>query len=240
MSIAALERQNPELAAAMKKMQAFGEPKTARAGTADAEPPHAVRAPRLHGGRRRRRAEMPEATNRQLRRRMEHGGAGMPVRAGPLRSAPAPPGARPARTPRRSASPRRARARRRPRRVSVDERPDVVVGRAVVDDARPQADAAVDLRRRDPDAPVLLERAHEPGVVVVEIVDARGDVAEGDDGQCRLAAEQLEVVVPARSPRTAAAPGRGSARSRRGSRRRRGRGTPARASAPGTAASTRA
>jgi len=29
MSIAALERQNPELASAMKKMQAFGEPKTA-------------------------------------------------------------------------------------------------------------------------------------------------------------------------------------------------------------------
>ncbi len=33
-------------------------------------------------------AEMPEATNRQLRRRMEHGGAGMPVRAAPVSQRP--------------------------------------------------------------------------------------------------------------------------------------------------------
>ena len=50
MSIAALERQNPELASAMKKMQAFGEPKTAEQAQRNAEPPHALRAPRLHGG----------------------------------------------------------------------------------------------------------------------------------------------------------------------------------------------
>jgi hypothetical protein len=79
MSIAALERQNPELAAAMKKMQAFGEPKS---------PEQAQRMLNLLTPSERRaymeavgqEAELPEATNRQLRRRMEHGGAGMPVR----------------------------------------------------------------------------------------------------------------------------------------------------------------
>jgi len=78
-SIAALERQNPELAAAMKKMQQFGEPKN---------PEQAQRMLNLLTPSERRaymaavgqEAETPEASNRQLRRRMEHGGAGMPVR----------------------------------------------------------------------------------------------------------------------------------------------------------------
>ena len=77
-SIAALERQNPELAAAMKKIQAFGEPKT---------PEQAQRMLNLLTPNERRaymsavgeESQMPETTNRQLRRRMEHGGAGMPV-----------------------------------------------------------------------------------------------------------------------------------------------------------------
>jgi hypothetical protein len=77
-SIAALERQNPELAGAMKKINAFGEPKT---------PEQAQRMLNLLTPSERRaymaavgeEGPMPEATNRQLRRRMEHGGAGMPV-----------------------------------------------------------------------------------------------------------------------------------------------------------------
>jgi hypothetical protein len=79
--IAALERQNPELAAAMKKMNAFGEPKS---------PEQAQRMLNLLTPAERRayldavgqqESQMPEATNHQLRRRMEYGGAGMPVRA---------------------------------------------------------------------------------------------------------------------------------------------------------------
>jgi hypothetical protein len=77
-SIAALERQNPELAAAMKKINAFGEPKT---------PEQAQRMLNLLTPGERRaymaavgeESQIPETTNRQLRRRMEHGGAGMPV-----------------------------------------------------------------------------------------------------------------------------------------------------------------
>ena len=79
-SIAALERQNPELAAAMRKMNTFGEPKN---------PEQAQRMLNLLTPSERRaymdavgqENQMPEATNRQLRRRMEYGGAGMPVRA---------------------------------------------------------------------------------------------------------------------------------------------------------------
>lgn len=78
-SIAALERQNPELAAAMRKMHTFGEPKS---------PEQAQRMLNLLTPSERRayleavgqETEVPEATNRQLRRRMEYGGAGMPVR----------------------------------------------------------------------------------------------------------------------------------------------------------------
>ena len=87
MSIAALERQNPELAQAMKKMQTFGEPKT---------PEQAQRMLGLLTPSERRaymeavgqEAELPEATNRQLRRRMEYGGGGMPVRAAPASQRP--------------------------------------------------------------------------------------------------------------------------------------------------------
>ena len=87
MSIAALERENPELAAAMKKMQAFGEPKS---------PEQAQRMLNLLTPAERRaymaavgqEAELPDATNRQLRRRMEHGGAGMPVRTAPVSQRP--------------------------------------------------------------------------------------------------------------------------------------------------------
>jgi len=78
-SIAALERENPELAAAMRKINAFGEPKS---------PEQAQRMLNLLTPSERRaymaavgqEAEAPEASNRQLRRRMEYGGAGMPVR----------------------------------------------------------------------------------------------------------------------------------------------------------------
>jgi hypothetical protein len=87
-SIAALERENPELAAAMKKMTAFGEPKS---------PEQAQRMLNLltPGERRAYMAAVgqeaettPEASNRQLRRRMEYGGAGMPVRTKPASDRP--------------------------------------------------------------------------------------------------------------------------------------------------------
>jgi hypothetical protein len=80
-SIAALERQNPELAAAMRKMNTFGEPKS---------PEQAQRMLNLLTPSERRAyleavgqetQQTSDATNRQLRRRMEYGGAGMPVRA---------------------------------------------------------------------------------------------------------------------------------------------------------------
>ncbi|MGI8973609.1 MAG: hypothetical protein ACR2HI_05480 [Gaiella sp.] len=86
-SIAALERQNPELAAAMKKMTTFGEPKN---------PEQAQRMLNTLTPVERRaymdavgaEGQMPEPTNRQQRRRMEHGGAGMPVRAQPQSERP--------------------------------------------------------------------------------------------------------------------------------------------------------
>ena len=86
-SIAALERENPELAAAMKKMTAFGEPKN---------PEQAQRMLNLLTPSERRaymaavgqETETPDAANRQLRRRMEHGGAGMPVRTKPASDRP--------------------------------------------------------------------------------------------------------------------------------------------------------
>jgi hypothetical protein len=86
-SIAALERENPELAAAMKKMTAFGEPKN---------PEQAQRMLNLLTPSERRaymaavgaESETPEAANRQLRRRMEYGGAGMPVRTKPVSDRP--------------------------------------------------------------------------------------------------------------------------------------------------------
>ena len=86
-SIAALERENPELAAAMKKMTAFSEPKN---------PEQAQRMLNLLTPSERRaymaavgaESETPEAANRQLRRRMEYGGAGMPVRTKPASDRP--------------------------------------------------------------------------------------------------------------------------------------------------------
>jgi len=86
-SIAALERDNPELAAAMKKITAFGEPKS---------PEQAQRMLNLLTPSERRaymaavgeQADTPEASNRQLRRRMEYGGAGMPVRTKPASDRP--------------------------------------------------------------------------------------------------------------------------------------------------------
>jgi hypothetical protein len=86
-SLAALERENPELAAAMRKMTTFGEPKT---------PEQAQRMLNLLTPSERRaymaavgqEAEVPEATNRQLRRRMEYGGAGMPGRTKPASDRP--------------------------------------------------------------------------------------------------------------------------------------------------------
>ncbi len=70
MSIAALERSNPELASAMKKMQTFGTPTT---------PEQAQRALNLLTPSERRAylaaagdtTETPETTNRQQRRRLE-------------------------------------------------------------------------------------------------------------------------------------------------------------------------
>lgn len=87
MSIKALERQNPELATAMKKMTTFGEPKT---------PEQAQRMLNLLTPSERRaymaavgeEGEMPEPTNRQQRRRIEHGGAGMPVKTTPVSTRP--------------------------------------------------------------------------------------------------------------------------------------------------------
>ena len=80
--IAALERQNPDLAAAMKKMNAFGEPKTPEQAQRMLNlltPPE--RRAYMDAVGQQQESQMPEATNRQLRRRMEYGGAGMPVRA---------------------------------------------------------------------------------------------------------------------------------------------------------------
>ncbi len=80
--IAALERQNPELAAAMKKMQTFGEPKTPEQAQRmlNLLTPSERRAYMEAVGQQQQESAMPDATNRQLRRRMEYGGAGMPVR----------------------------------------------------------------------------------------------------------------------------------------------------------------
>ena len=79
MSVSALERSNPELASAVKKMRQFGDPTT---------PEQVQRAMRVLTPQERRAymeaagQETPniEPTNRQQRRRLEHGGAGMPMR----------------------------------------------------------------------------------------------------------------------------------------------------------------
>jgi hypothetical protein len=80
MSISQLERSNPELASAVKKMQAFGEPTT---------PDQVQRALRVLTPQERKAyleaagqesSADVEPTNRQQRRRLEHGGLGMPIR----------------------------------------------------------------------------------------------------------------------------------------------------------------
>lgn len=89
MSVSQLERTNPDLASAVKKMQAFGEPTT---------PEQVQRALRVLTPQERKAymdaagQESPEVepTNRQQRRRLEYGGAGMPMR--PADTAPARPG----------------------------------------------------------------------------------------------------------------------------------------------------
>jgi hypothetical protein len=79
-SISALERSNPELASAMKKMTMFGEPKTPEQAQRllNTLTPSERRAYMTAVGE---EGAMPEPTNRQQRRRMEHGGAGMPTKA---------------------------------------------------------------------------------------------------------------------------------------------------------------
>ena len=160
-SIAALERENPELAAAMKKMTAFGEPKSPEqaqrmlnlltpaerraymaavgAGDRDARRRESP-APPPDGARRRRHARADEAGLRPPRC------VGPQERQGREEEALAPGWA----------------IARADLEHGVDERAHVVVGRAVVDDARAQADLAVDARRRDPDVALLLERLDEP------------------------------------------------------------------------------
>ena len=86
-SIAAHDRQNPEHTAGKKNFNTIGEP---------TYPDQAQRMLNLLTPSERRaymeavgqEAQMPEASNRQLRRRMEHGGAGMPVRTKPASDRP--------------------------------------------------------------------------------------------------------------------------------------------------------
>ena len=82
MSVAQLERSNPELASAVKKMHRFGEPTTPeqvqralRVLTPSERKAYMEAAGQETGG--------IDATNRQQRRRLEHGGPGMPTRPAP-------------------------------------------------------------------------------------------------------------------------------------------------------------
>ena len=163
---------------------------------------------------------MPEATNRQLRRRMEYGGAGMPVRdEARLRSS------RLLRAQERqereeealAAGPATPRATAPTSHVGLDERAHVVVGRAEVDEARPQADPAVDPRRRDPDAPVLLERARRARALwASRSATPAGTWRNGTIESGGWPQSSSSSASPADLGRRAAAPGRGCARSRRG------------------------
>jgi hypothetical protein len=82
MSIAAYERTNPDLANAIKKMQKFGEPTT---------PEQAQRLMQLLTPAERKaylaavggQADLPAATNREQRRRVERGAQGMIVQQRP-------------------------------------------------------------------------------------------------------------------------------------------------------------
>ncbi len=79
-SIAQLERQNPDLAGAMKKMTMFGEPKSPEQAQRmlNTLTPAERRAYMVAVGE---EGQLPEPTNRQQRRRVEHGGGGMPAKA---------------------------------------------------------------------------------------------------------------------------------------------------------------
>ncbi|MBM3677150.1 MAG: hypothetical protein FJW96_04605 [Actinobacteria bacterium] len=91
MSLNQLEKTNPELASAMRKLQAFGEPTSVDAAqralrvlTPAERKAYTEAAGEQQGG-----PAQPEPPNRQLRRRMEHGGAGMPMRqSGPSSTRP--------------------------------------------------------------------------------------------------------------------------------------------------------
>ena len=76
----------------------------------------------------------------------------------------------------------------------LDERPDIVVRRAEVHEAGPQPDLAVDRRRRDPDPAVVLQRPHQPRVLLVHVaptptwrngtIDSGGGPQRGSSDGC--------------------------------------------------------
>lgn len=82
MSVSAYERSNPELAAAIKKMQSFGELKTpeqAQRALAVLSPSERKAYMELVG----EQGQMPEPVNRDQRRRVERGAQGMIVQQRP-------------------------------------------------------------------------------------------------------------------------------------------------------------
>jgi hypothetical protein len=94
MSIKQLESSNPELASAMKKIKTFGEPTSPEAAQRMLRvltPSERKAYMDAAGQETSIEEQLGDAPNRQLRRRMEHGGAGMPQR--PTAPAAARPGA---------------------------------------------------------------------------------------------------------------------------------------------------
>jgi hypothetical protein len=82
MSMAAYEKQNPELASAMKKMQSFGDIKTpeqAQRALAVLTPAERKAYLELVG----EQGDVPEPTNRDQRRRVQRGAQGMVVQQRP-------------------------------------------------------------------------------------------------------------------------------------------------------------
>jgi hypothetical protein len=82
MSVSAYERSNPELAAAIKKMQSFGEIKTpeqAQRALAVLSPAERKAYMELVG----EQGQMPDPVNRDQRRRVERGAQGMIVQQRP-------------------------------------------------------------------------------------------------------------------------------------------------------------
>ena len=110
----------------------------------------------------------------------------------------------------------------------VDERAHVVVGRAEVDDARPQHGDAVDERGRDVDAAVGLRAGARARGCARRGRARLPEVAERDDREPRRA-DELELVVLLDERAEEARLRRGCARSRRGTPRRRARAARARA-----------